>query len=69
MAFASIVVLLLYLNYTLGHQVNCSKEEIFVSKNLTFLGGVVEQITNITWGSEHFGQHLECVSGMTTKKT
>ena len=47
---------------------NCSKEEIFVLKNLTFLGGVVEQITNITWGSEHFGQHLECVSGMIIKK-
>ena len=57
------LVLSSILNYCSSASIsNCSSTEDFEPKNLTFPGGKVGQLTNLTWGINEFGCHLQNVS-------
>ena len=41
---------------------NCSDLSDVSVRNLTFPGGEISQMTNLTWGQEEFGPQIDCVS-------
>ena len=41
---------------------NCSDLSDVSVRNLTFPGGEIGQMTNLTWGQEEFGPQIDCVS-------
>ena len=41
---------------------NCSDLSEVSVRNLTFPGGEISQMTNLTWGKEEFGHQIDCVS-------
>ena len=41
---------------------NCSDMSNVSVRNLTFPGGEISQMTNLTWGQEEFGPQINCVS-------
>ena len=41
---------------------NCSDLSEVSVRNLTFPGGEISQMTNLTWGQEEFGPQIDCVS-------
>ena len=63
--------LLVFVIFILAHSVNaystetihnCSDLSNLSVRNLTFPGGEISQMTNLTWGQQEFGPKIECVS-------
>ena len=48
--------------YNTGTIQNCSDFSDVSVRNLTFPGGEISQMTNLTWGKEEFGHLIDCVS-------
>ena len=49
-------------SYEIELEKNCNETIDSNVKNLTFPGGEIGQLTNITWGIKEFGNKLNCVS-------
>ena len=59
--------LLVFVIFNLAHSVNaystgCTDFSDLSVRNLTFPGGEINQMTNLTWGQQEFGPKIECVS-------
>ena len=59
--------LLVFVIFISAHSVNayskdCNDFSDLSVRNLTFPGGEISQMTNLTWGQQEFGPKIECVS-------